>query len=163
VGDSIYRAGFRKFVLINGHGGQPQVLEIIARDLHQRYPDVMVFPLFLWRAPNCAGDLLTPHELEFGIHAGDAETSLMLAILPDQVRQHLAQAEFPPPVDSKSCLSMEGKLPFAWVTGDLSASGVLGDPTVATAAKGDRLLTSLIDGWAQVLEDIHRFRQPQVR
>jgi creatinine amidohydrolase len=58
---------------------------------------------------------------------------------------------------------MEGKLPFAWVTGDLSANGVLGDPTVATAAKGDRLLTSLIDGWAQVLEDIHRFRQPQVR
>lgn len=163
VGDSIYRAGFRKFVLINGHGGQPQVLEIIARDLHQRYPDLMVFPLFLWRAPNCAGELLTSHELEFGIHAGDAETSLMLAILPDQVRQHLAQAEFPPPVDSKSCLSMEGKLPFAWVTGDLSANGVLGDPTVATAAKGDRLLTSLIDGWAQVLEDIHRFRQPQVR
>ena len=163
VGDSIYRAGFRKFVLINGHGGQPQVLEIVARDLHQRYPDLMVFPLFLWRAPNCAGELLTPQELEFGIHAGDAETSLMLSILPDQVRQHLAQAEFPPPLPGKSCLSMEGKLPFAWITGDLSSTGVLGDPTVATAAKGDRLLASLIEGWVQVLGDIHQFRQPRAR
>lgn len=161
VGESIYRAGFRKFVLVNGHGGQPQVLEILARDLHQRYPDLMVFPLFLWRAPNCAGELLTPQELEFGIHAGDAETSLMLAVLPEQVRQHLARAEFPPPLPAESCLSMEGKLPFAWVTGDLSASGVLGDPTVATAAKGDRLLTSLVEGWVRVLTDIYHFCQPQ--
>jgi creatinine amidohydrolase len=87
----------------------------------------------------------------------------MLSILPDQVRQHLAQAEFPPPLDGESCLSMEGKLPFAWITGDLSASGVLGDPTVATAAKGDRLLASLIDGWVRVIGDIYQFRQPQAR
>jgi creatinine amidohydrolase len=58
---------------------------------------------------------------------------------------------------------MEGKLPFAWITGDLSASGVLGDPTVATAAKGDRLLASLIDGWVRVIGDIYQFRQPQAR
>ncbi|MFQ4134788.1 creatininase family protein [Nodosilinea sp. PGN35] len=160
VAESLYRAGFRKLVLLNAHGGQPQVLEIAARDLHQAYADLMVFPLFVWAVPNCAGDLLTPKELELGIHAGDAETSLMLSILPDQVRMAEAKAEFPQNLPADSWLTMEGALPFAWVTRDLSTSGVLGDPTVATAEKGDRLLESLANSWAIVLEDIYRFRQP---
>ncbi|MBU6229084.1 MAG: creatininase family protein [Cyanobacteria bacterium REEB459] len=163
VGTSLYRAGFRKLVLINAHGGQPQVLDIVARDLHQIYPDLMVFPLFIGSVPNCSRELFTPQELEFGIHAGDGETSLMLAIMPDQVRMARARAEFPPPMPPGSYLSMEGALPFAWVTGDLSSSGVFGDPTGATAEKGDRLLSSLVQGWVKVLEDIYYFRQPQVR
>ena len=80
-------------MLVNAHGGQPQVLEIAARDLHQTHPELMVFPLFIWAVPNCAGDLLSDQELELGIHAGDAETSLMLSIFPDQVRQDLARPE----------------------------------------------------------------------
>ncbi len=58
---------------------------------------------------------------------------------------------------------MEGALPFAWVTRDLSVSGVLGDPTVATVEKGDQILSSLVRGWATVLEDIYRFRQPRAQ
>ncbi|MEO1069864.1 MAG: creatininase family protein [Cyanobacteria bacterium J06638_6] len=160
VAESLYRAGFRKLVLLNAHGGQPQVLEIAARDLHQAHNDLMVFPLFVWAVPNCAGEVLTPKELELGIHAGDAETSLMLSILPDQVRMELAATEFPQGLPTDSWLTMEGALPFAWVTRDLSASGVLGDPTVATAEKGDALLASLVSGWVTALEDIYRFRQP---
>jgi creatinine amidohydrolase len=162
VGESLYRAGFRKFAIVNGHGGQPQVLEIVARDLHQRYPDLMVFPLFVWRVPNVAAELLTPKELELGIHAGDAETSLLLTLLPDQVRMAEAVTEYPPELPADSLLSMEGNLPFAWVTSDLSRSGVLGDPTVATAEKGEKILASLVTSWTQVFRDLYRFRQPRV-
>lgn len=161
VGDSIYRAGFRKLVLLNAHGGQPQVLEIVARDLHQRYADFMVFPLFAWRVPNSAGDLLSDLEKELGIHAGDAETSLMLTVLPDQVKMERAVCEYPQGLPQNSLLSMEGALPFAWVTRDLSRSGVLGDATVATVEKGDRILETVSAGWVQVIRDIHRFQQPQ--
>lgn len=161
VAESIYRAGFRKLVLLNAHGGQPQVLDIAARDLHLAHPDLMVFPLFVWAVPNCAGELLTKKELELGIHAGDAETSLMLSILPDQVRMERAKAEFPQDLPTESWLTMEGALPFAWVTRDLSASGVLGDPTVASLEKGDQLLKSLASSWTTALTDIYRFRQPQ--
>jgi len=161
VGDGIYRAGFRKLVLMNSHGGQPQVMEIVARDLHQRYPDLMVFPLFTWSVPNAAADLLEPEELAFGIHAGDAETSLMLAVLPDQVRMSAAKREYPQNLPEDSLLSLEGALPFAWATHDLSQSGVLGDPTVATREKGDRIWASLASGWAQVIQDVYRFQQPQ--
>ncbi|KAB1990366.1 creatininase family protein, partial [Haemophilus parainfluenzae] len=62
VAESLYRAGFRKFVLVNAHGGQPQVLEIAARDLHQTHPDLMVFPLGLWSVPNCAAELFSEQE-----------------------------------------------------------------------------------------------------
>jgi len=161
VGESVYRAGFRKLVWMNSHGGQPQVLEIVARDLHQRYPDFVVLPLFTWRVPNLAGELLTPKEQELGIHAGDAETSLLLSILPDQVHMEKAVAEYPHGLPDDSLLSMEGNLPFAWVTRDLSQSGVIGDPLTATKDKGDRILESLTDGWVKVIQDIHRFQQPQ--
>lgn len=159
VAESVYRAGFRKLVLLNSHGGQPQVLEIVARDLHQAHADFMVFPLFAWNVPHEAGAMLSEKEKQLGIHAGDAETSLMLAILPDQVRMDKAQAEYPPV--SEGLLSMEGKLPFAWTTQDLSRSGVLGDPTVATVEKGEKMLASVVAGWVQVIEEIYRFRQPQ--
>ncbi|HEY9861136.1 MAG TPA: creatininase family protein [Candidatus Obscuribacterales bacterium] len=163
IAESVYRAGFRKLVLMNSHGGQPQVLEIAARDLHVKYEDFSVFPLFTWQAPHIAKELLSPKELAWGIHAGDAETSLMLAILPEQIHMEQAIAEYPPEQPEGSLLSLEGKLPFAWATRDLSQSGVIGDPTTATAEKGDRLLESLAAGWAQVIRDVHAFRPPQVQ
>ncbi|HEY9675881.1 MAG TPA: creatininase family protein [Waterburya sp.] len=161
MAESIYRAGFRKLVLMNSHGGQPEIMQIAARDLHQKYEDFLVFPLFTWRVPHIANELLTPKELEYGIHAGDAETSLMLSILPEQVKMEKAVAEYPDGLPEDSLLSMEGKLPFAWVMRDLSQSGVLGDATVATKEKGDRLLESVSHSWVQVIQDIYKFRQPQ--
>jgi creatinine amidohydrolase len=156
IADSIYRAGFRKLVLMNSHGGQPQVIEIAARDIHIKYPDLIVFPLFAWRVPNITNELLTEKEQQFGIHAGDAETSLMLSILPSQVKMEKAVAEYPD-LPTDTLLSMEGNLPFAWVTKDLSKTGVFGDPTVATTEKGSRILDSLSDGWVQVIQEIYNF------
>lgn len=161
IAESVYRAGFRKLVLMNSHGGQPQILEIVARDLHEKYPDFCLFPLFTWRVPNVAKDLLTAKELEFGIHGGDAETSLMLALLPEQVDMAQAVTEYPYGLPKDSMLSMEGANPFAWVMRDLSRSGVLGDAKAATKEKGDRLLASLVDGWTALITDIYKFEQPK--
>jgi creatinine amidohydrolase len=159
---SIYRSGFRKLVLMNSHGGQPQIMEIAARDLHQEHPDFAVFPLFTWRVPHIVGDLLTKQEQEYGIHAGDAETSLMLSLLPEQVQMGLAVQEYPQGLPVDSLLDMEGKLPFAWLTKELSQSGVMGDATAATKEKGDRILQSLADGWVRVIQDIYKFQQPYI-
>lgn len=161
VAESIYRAGFRKFVLMNSHGGQPQIMEIAARDLHVKYTDFLVFPLFTWRVPHIIGELLSDREKEFGIHAGDAETSVMLSILPEQVKMEAAVKEYPHGLPEDSLLSMEGKLPFAWATRDLTQTGILGDPTIATKEKGDRILASVADGWVRVIADIYAFQQPQ--
>jgi creatinine amidohydrolase len=154
---SIYHSGFRKLVLMNSHGGQPQIIEIAARDIHQENPDFQIFPFFTWRVPNIAKELLTPQELEYGIHAGDAETSIMLALLPEQVKMNLAVKEYPQNLPQNSLLSMEGKLPFAWLTKEVSQTGVMGDATLATLEKGEKILASLADGWVNVIKDVYKF------
>ena len=163
VAESIYRAGFRKLVLINSHGGQPQVMEIAARDLHQQHEDLLVFPLFIWRVPNVAKEMFSEQELEYGIHAGGIETSVMLSLLPEQVKMERAVCEFPQGLPEDSWLSMEGKLPFAWMTQELTKTGVMGDATNATKEKGDRLLASLANSWTKVIQDLYHFHQPQAR
>ncbi len=157
---SIYQAGFRKLVLMNSHGGQPQIMEIAARDIHQENPDFNVFPLFTWRVPNIAKKLLTSQESESGIHAGDAETSLILALLPEQVKMDLAVKEYPRNLPKNSLISMEGKLPFAWLTSEVSSSGVIGDATLASKEKGELILESLANGWVEVIKDIYNFSNP---
>ena len=154
---SVYRAGFRKLVLVNGHGGQPQVLEIVARDLRQQHSDLMIFPLFVWGAPHNAAELVGASEYNQGIHAGDVETSVMLSLLPNQVDMAKAVREYPNELPVGSLLSLEGQLPIAWTMADLSRSGVVGDATVATAAKGDAILASVAAGWVKVLEEVYRF------
>ena len=154
---SIYQAGFRKLILMNSHGGQPQIMEIVARDLHQEYQDFQVFPWFTWRVPNIASELLTPKELELGIHAGDAETSLMLALLPEQVKMDLAVKEYPRNLPQNSLLSMEGSLPFSWLTREVSTTGTMGNATTASKDKGDHILESLAQGWVQAITEVYHF------
>ncbi len=164
MAEGIYRAGFRKLVFINGHGGQPQVLEIVARDLRQQYPDLMVFPMFVWGAPHRVADIVGQDEYERGIHAGDVETSVMLSLMPKQIRMSEAVREFPNALRTESgeesLLSLEGDLPMAWMMDDLSQSGVVGNATVATAQKGKAILSSVSDGWVRVFEELYRCSGP---
>lgn len=157
VAASIYSAGFRKLILMNSHGGQPQIMEIAARDIHQENTDFQVFPFFTWRVPNITHELLTDKESEYGIHAGDAETSLMLALLPQQVKMDLAVKEYPSNLPEDSLLTMEGKLPFAWLTKEISTTGTIGDATVATKEKGAKILASLAEGWVKTITDVYKF------
>ena len=156
--ESLYQSGFRKLAFANAHGGQPQVLEIVARDLHQRFSDFWIFPLFIWNVEHNVSALLSPQERAEGIHAGDAETSLLLSLLPDQVKMESALAEYPDQRLKDRLISLEGKLPVSWITRDISRSGVIGDATAATPEKGDRILADLTQGWVEAISALHRFQ-----
>lgn len=164
VAESVYRAGFRKLAYVNGHGGQPEVVNIAAREARVRHMDFTLFPTFIWSVPHCGAQMVSEREFMHGIHAGALETALLLALLPDQVDMQKAVAEYPHGVKAEGLISMEGERPgtqgFAWLTHDLTVSGVLGDATVATPGMGERLLDSLGQGWAQLIVDLYRFKQP---
>jgi creatinine amidohydrolase len=100
IGESVYRAGFRKLLFANGHGGQPQVLEMAARELRLRHGDFVVVPLGVSRLPNASSKHQRAGKA-LAMHAGHSETALMLALAPDTVHMERAVANFPPPFPIK--------------------------------------------------------------
>jgi creatinine amidohydrolase/Fe(II)-dependent formamide hydrolase-like protein len=159
VGRSVARSGFRKLVFVNGHGGQPHLLELVARDIREE-TGLLVFPLFLYRLGVPEDAVSSAEELEYGIHGGEVETSLVLAIAPQAVRVdrlepggERAREAF----RGLRYLSLEGGVPTAWLTRDLSPTGVIGDPTRASAERGERILDHMARSLAGALAEISAF------
>ncbi|MEE8391999.1 MAG: creatininase family protein [Anaerolineae bacterium] len=83
---------------------------------------------------------LTEAEQIYGIHAGDVETSILLRCRPDLVKRELAPASLPTHLQTFKYSPFMGPLTFAWLTRDITATGVLGDATVADPTRGERFL-----------------------
>jgi creatinine amidohydrolase len=154
IGESVYRMGFRKLLIVNAHGGQPQVMEMAARELRLRHGNYQVLPHFVWRVPHVAGQFMSEREKRLSMHAGHAETAILMALAPDTVRMAHAVANYPPEFPSK-VLSPDGRPAAAWTARDFGPSGVIGDPLPATPAQGQAILDSLAESWAQGLRDLH--------
>ncbi|HEY0824848.1 MAG TPA: creatininase family protein, partial [Ramlibacter sp.] len=92
LGEGVARAGVRKLLLFNGHGGQASLLDIVARELRMRC-QLIVYGCSWWNLP--LGDAVTglfpADEHRFGVHGGDMETSLMLALRGASVRMPQAR------------------------------------------------------------------------
>jgi creatinine amidohydrolase len=165
IGDSVARAGVRKLVLLNTHGGQPQILDVVASGLRARH-QMLAVAVNAYRLYD-AGAMFPADELKHGIHGGAIETSIMLHLAPDQVRR--AQAA---PALSLSAemaqgfryLSPIGRLaPFAWQTQDLNPTGVCGDPTLADAGHGKILVEQAATALVEILQEIDRFPLDRLR
>ncbi|MBI5716676.1 MAG: creatininase family protein [Burkholderiales bacterium] len=159
VGESVYRSGFRKLLIVNGHGGQPQIMEMAARELRLRHGDYVVVPHHTWRLPHVAGRYLSEREKKLAMHAGHAETAIMMALAPDTVHMERAVANYPPEFPSK-LLSPDGRPACAWSARDFGPSGVIGDPLPATREQGDAILDSLAASWAQAITELHAMSWP---
>jgi creatinine amidohydrolase len=146
VGRGLSETGFQRLVLFNGHGGQIGLLQVAARQLRDAVPGLAVLPCFLWSGPEQVWNLIAEPERSHGLHAGLAETSLMLHLAPDLVGPER-------PVDGLAGTaipegwSLEGEVPCAWITSDVSASGVIGDARAANARLGGELFEGLVHGW----------------
>ncbi|MFM7169392.1 MAG: creatininase family protein [Cyanobium sp.] len=151
VGSDLARWGFRRLVLMNAHGGQIGLLEVAARQLRARHPSLAVLPCFLWRASEALASLIPEPERSGGLHAGLAETSLMLHLAPELVGSDRRVDGLEPPIGPPEGWSWEGKAPTAWLTQDLSRSGVIGDPSQASTALGEELFACLVSTWEQRL------------
>ena len=134
IGESVYRAGFRKLLIVNGHGGQPQIMEIAARELRLRHGDFVVVPQHTWRLPHVAGRYMADREKKLAMHAGHAETAIMLALAPETVHMERAVTNYPPEFPSK-LLSADGRPACAWTARDFGPSGIIGDPLPASRAR----------------------------
>jgi creatinine amidohydrolase len=161
----VARAGVRKLVLFNSHGGQPQLLDVVASGLRARHA-MLAVAVNSYRLIDAAA-MFPPAELQHGIHAGAIETSIMLHLAPDLVRRDQAA---PAPSLSETMardfrhLSPLGRIaPFAWQTQDLNPTGVCGDPTLADAEKGRQLVEQAATKLLEILQEIDRFPLDRLR
>jgi creatinine amidohydrolase len=158
IGEGVARAGVKKLLLFNAHGGQASVLDIVARELRVRC-NLIVYGCSWWNLP--LGDevngLFLPDEHRFGVHAGDMETSMMLALAPPHVR--MAQArDFPSTSRDRAAkypiLGNGRSAKLGWAIQDYNRQGAAGNAAAASAAKGEAVLSAAGRQLALLLREI---------
>lgn len=144
--DSVAQTGFRRLLIFNSHGGQGQIAQLIVREARTRLgmlAATVSWPDFGLPDDVVADGTVTPAEIQHGLHGGQLETAMILALDPGAVRQAMV-ADFPSAakdmVSRYEWLHPEGAVRIGWRAEDLNPAGVTGDATAATAALGHRLL-----------------------
>ena len=158
LGACVARAGIKKLLLFNSHGGQASVMDIVARDLRTAH-DLMVFSSNWYTLP--LGDevmnLFPPAEHRFGIHAGDIETSMMLALRDDYVDMAHAQ-HFHTQAEERAktypILGNGKSAKLGWQMQDYNPYGAAGNAAQATAAKGHAVIDAAGLQLARLLQEI---------
>ena len=158
IGESSAR-GVKKLVLFNSHGGQPQVAEIVARDLRKR--------LACWWSPSTGSPSASRGHVRrrrarHGLHGGDVETSVMLHLHPDLVDMskagdfRSAGRDMEESGDFK-LLTPEGGIGFGWLAQDLNPSGATGNASAATAEKGRACVEHAASRLVDLLKEVDDF------
>ena len=158
IGDSVARTGCRKLIVLSSHGGNGAAIEAVTLHLRMRWAMLAVHAS--WRRLGYPGNLFSPREASHGVHGGDAETSLMLALRPDLVRasevRDFASASEAFENDF-ALLRAKPPLGFAWAASDLHAEGVVGEADKAKAEKGEAAIAHGVERFIALLRDVQAF------
>ena len=158
LGKSIAYTGVRKLVIVTSHGGNSAAMSLVAQEL--RTHEKMLVVTTSWGRLSAPEALFPPEEIEHGIHGGAIETSIMLARYGERVKR-AAVANFRPSTVSMKkdfrWLSAQRPAPFAWQAQDLHPSGAVGDATLASAEKGERLIDQGAKAFCELLGEVERF------
>lgn len=162
IAQCVAAAGIRKLVLFNAHGGNVSVMDMVARDLRARL-GMLVYSVSWFNLPlvGAQGEdvraLFTPAEHRFGVHGGDIETSMMLALNPAHVDMGQA-CHFASSAQVRAgrfAILGDGKsAKLAWQTQDYNPVGAVGNAAIANAAKGRAVVDAAGRALAQLLAEV---------
>ncbi|WP_439030101.1 creatininase family protein [Gordonia terrae] len=155
IGASLAQTPARRLLFVNAHGGNSALIEVAARELRRRFD----LQTFFSSGPGHPG----PTERGLGIHAGWAETSMMLHLRPDLVHMDQAVATVADAVADATSVGFAGPVRFGWLSTDFAESGVIGDPTGADAGIGATLFDERVDTLVTALPEIAVFDPGRVR
>jgi creatinine amidohydrolase len=164
IGESVAATGVKKLVLLNAHGGQVGVMDIVARDLRARL-GMLVYSVNWFGLPllgpqgEDVNALFSAHEHRFGIHAGEIETSMMLALAPGLV--DMAQAQnFASTSEERAkhfdILGNGKSAKLGWQMQDYNPHGAVGNAAAASTDKGRAVVDAAGRALARLLGEIHQ-------
>ncbi|MBO0664277.1 creatininase family protein [Jiella sp. MQZ9-1] len=158
IARSVRRAGCRRILFVNSHGGQPQVMEMVCRRL--RIELGMLAVSSTWSRFTPMNDLFSDHELNHGIHGGEVETSVMLHLRPDLVGMDQAGDFVPLSVALEQIggmLTPEGAVGFGWQAQDLHPSGAAGNAAAADAERGAAVFDRAVGRLLTLIGEVSAF------
>ena len=162
IGECVAAAGIKKLVLFNSHGGNVSLMDIVARDLRARL-DLLVYSVSWFNLPlrddtgQDVNTLFSANEHRFGIHGGDVETSMMLALDPAQVDMAQAQDFHSTSQDRAEQFAILGNgksAKLGWQMQDYNPAGAVGNAAAATADKGRSVVMAAGRSLAQLLIEV---------
>ena len=171
IAESVAASGVQRLVLFNTHGGHVGLMDVVARDLRERL-GLLVYSVNWFNLPLIGPDgadlqdLFDTREHRFGIHAGAIETSVMLALAPEQVdmaqaRDFASSAEW----RAQHCpiLGNGRSAKLAWQMQDYNPAGAVGNAASARADTGRLLIDAAGRALAQLLAEVHALPADTVR
>jgi creatinine amidohydrolase len=155
IGRSVARAGLRRIVFLNAHGGNVPVIQIACRRL--RIEAGLFAVAAGWLSVGHPEGVVPPAEMQDGIHAGLVETGAMLHLRPDLVDMARARAFVPASravAEGNQVLRLLGAVSAGWVAGDLHPDGAAGDAAAATPQAGAAIVAHAAARYARLLDEV---------
>jgi creatinine amidohydrolase len=158
IAQNLNALGIRKFVMLNAHGGNSPLMTIVATELRAQCR--MLAVATSWTRFGYPDGIVTAQEKAFGIHGGEVETSVMLALRPDLV--DMAHARDFPSLQyelnkTAKHLRAYGLHAFGWMATDLNPTGVTGHAKQGDAYNGARMIDHAAQGFVELLRDVQDF------
>ncbi len=155
IARSVANTPARTLVLYNGHGGNVALLQVALREIRIEFS----LRTFLMSVPMPAGDGTNgPDERGLGIHGGHSETSVVMHLRPDLVDLTHVERWVPDRLANLEHIKFSGGyVSFGWRSDDFGPSGVIGDPTSATAIAGGELVDAAVKQGVAALHEIAHF------
>jgi creatinine amidohydrolase len=151
VARQVHAWGFRSLAIINTHGGNVPVVIPTLREIRA----TLGMRASMLASKPIPG--LTQEEATFGIHAGEVETAWIMAAAPGRVDLSKAVCEFPAKAsDPGEVRPVNAPALVAWMSKDVSKSGIMGDAPSATVEKGEKWLELGATGYAEAIADACR-------
>jgi creatinine amidohydrolase len=151
IARQVHAWGFRQIAVLNTHGGNTAVTGYTLREIRAQFGlhCSQLAPMFEMG--------LSAQEKAYGFHANTAETAWLLAAAPQYVNMADAVCEYAGKVDDPGELRPErAPATMAWVTADLSKSGIMGDAPAATPELGAAWLKQGAESYAAAIADLAR-------
>lgn len=159
LGEAVARAGIRKLLLLNGHGGNVAAMDIAARELRQRC-NLLTYSAswFSLPLPEAVHNLFSAPEQRFGIHGGEIETSMMLHLAPERVHMQYAQ-HWPSSSQERAArypiLGNGKSAKMGWAIEDYHPSGAVGNAAAADAVRGQAMVQAAGHALAQLMLELY--------
>jgi len=158
LGECVARAGIKKLLFFNAHGGHQGLMDVVARELRQR-AQMIVYSCSWYQLPMnpAVSGLFSQEEHRFGVHAGAIETSMMLSIDPEHVKPELFQNFTSRSQERSKRFTVLGNgqsAKLGWHAQDYNPLGATGDASAASLDKGEQLLNEAASGLKQLLLEL---------